>query len=253
MQGLRGQVGSAVFPQPGGEGGEAGGQVAAVHGGDIARLHGPQRAYIVPVIEVPAPLRQRVTGAQHVLYQPQRALPRRRAQVQGGEGADHGQADIRRRGALGGPHGRLLLIVVRREEAALGCAHLVKITPDLGTFTEQEAPVLPREGLGKGQIGAQRQREEGPHQPDYAHRLPHRLRGEEDERRAQGQLRPCRGQEGAQPAGHSLRRGLPLQQAPVRDRHPPERRGRGGQVRPGLPGQEHQPEHHLTHAQRHAV
>ena len=56
LTGARGEIRPRVVLQPAPERREAGGKVAAVHGGDVFGREGAQRARVVPVVEVAAPL-----------------------------------------------------------------------------------------------------------------------------------------------------------------------------------------------------
>ena len=252
-RGAPGQLVAAVLAQPRGERGEARGQVAAVHRRHVGRRERLERARVVPVVEVAAPLVQPLAGVEHPADYLRGAIQRREPQVERGERADHAQADIGRRGALGHAHRRLLLPVVRREVAAAGGAELVKIRPYLRALVHEEA-ALPggRHGLAAA-LAPQGEREYGRGQPDYPQRLARRVGREYQQRKPQRNARPGRADGRKRAAGAGLSRGLPLQKPPAGYEHPPERRARRGQVHPGLPGQEQQPEHHLTHAESRAV
>ena len=142
----RGQVAAAVFAKPRGEGRKARGEVAAVHGGDIARRKRPERPEVVPVIELAAPLLKALAGLEHALGELRRPLRPREGQIRRGEAAYEGEADIRRRGPLRRADRRLLLDVVRREIPARGRAVFVKIRPHFRAFAKQELPATRAEG-----------------------------------------------------------------------------------------------------------
>ncbi len=170
-----GKVGAAVLGKARCNGREARGEVAAVHGGDIRGRERQLRARVVPVVEMPAPLGQRLAGRQHAVYELERSLLRRRAQICRSQGARHSQADIRRRGALGDAHWRLFLVVVRRQKAALRRAEFVEVSPNFPALVEQKAPVFPAQGRVFLHIHAQRYSKKHAEEPNYAQRLACRL------------------------------------------------------------------------------
>ena len=248
--GAPGGVAAAIFAQSGGEAGEACGEVAAVHGGDIARLERRARARVVPVVEVAVPLLQPLAGREDAVYELERALFCRHAEVGGGEAAHEREADIRRRGALRGAHGRLRLDVVGRQMTALPRAVFVEVAPDHGALADEEASLGLIRRRRARLLDAERGGEERREQPDYA------------ERHADGRRRGEHQCGARSEAGHGLypafalcrlRRGLPLKEPPVRYEHAPERACRGGEVYPGLPGQEQQPQHGAAGAERRTV
>ena len=113
---LRGQRGRlADFAQPGAQRHEAGGEVAAVHAGDVERLQRLERARVVPVVELAAVALELVHRVERLL----RALRQRRrgdvAEVPGREVGEQREADVRRRRARGHDGIRILLVVVGRQ------------------------------------------------------------------------------------------------------------------------------------------
>ena len=93
--------------------------VAAVNGGDVRRKQRHKRRRVVPVVKMPPVPRHTLKRVQH----PRRvfgALPGAYyAHVRRRGVRRQRKADVRRRGAPRKPHRRLLLKIIRREEAVL--------------------------------------------------------------------------------------------------------------------------------------
>ena len=180
--GARGEVGPRVIGHAAAQHGEAGCEVAAVHGGDVLRQQRAQSARVVPVIEVAAPLGQPFAGREDVLGEAGHLRHGAEAEVRRRERRDQCEADIRGRGAVRKAGGRLLLPVVGREIVVFRRAEGREIGPDLRRLAQQEAPVGLRQGrhvfLGPAQARHDQYRDE-PGEPEG----PPRGRGREYEQR----------------------------------------------------------------------
>ena len=218
------------------------GQVAAVHGGDIA---GPQRGEgidVVPVVQVAAPLLQPPDvlqrgghAALHFGYVNEAQPPR-------GEAAEQVQRDVGGRGAPGRTHGRVQLHVVRGQRR-VACGHVVREeAPGVPGQLEEDVPLaggverllravmlhVPDPARAREEQRGQRQRHEAPpggQQP-----------GNQQQRRhppGQGDIHA--------PAPLGVRGGHPLHQLLPGDAQPPQRAQHGVQAAPGEGGQRRQP------------
>ena len=85
-----------ILRKPGAQRGDAAEEVAAVHRGDIDRLHGAECPGVIPVEEVPPVFFQPLHRRERVV-QPGEELPAAdKAKIARSERAQHHQADIRR-------------------------------------------------------------------------------------------------------------------------------------------------------------
>ena len=228
---------------------QGGGAVAAVHRGHIQRRHRPQRARVIPVVKVPVPARELLHGREHPLRQSQPA-PVVNAQRVCAERGQERKAHVRRRCAVRCAGRRLGLHVVRRQVVLPGGAERLKILPRR-LRPAQQLPLrrmLQRRCTGCVRRAEGREHERG-ERPHDAGRQPRRTRREHGREQTERTRRPERAQIRPQSVAfcRSLRRRLPLQEIPVRDRHAPERRHDGGDVQRRLPRQQDQPQHRLHH------
>ena len=253
---LRGQHGRlADFAQPGAQRHEAGGEIAAVHAGDVERLQRLERARVVPVVELAAVALELVHRVERLL----RALRQRRrgdvAEVPGREVGEQREADVRRRRARGHDGIRILLVVVRRQPvvrlsregveeapgpagqrpqfAALRLAHV--------RFAAAARTADPPGAEGRGE--PERQQRRGVDQRGGAGERDRRGGDERDERR-----RPHLHQEAAERAARveaRVARQMPDHQPAPRERQPQPRDGEGAQRDVRLVGQAGQAEQRL--------
>ena len=120
---------------------QSGGEIAAVYGGEIGRLHDLQRDRVVPVVQVPAPLRQRLHRGENAvdqcfrlaLFQVQRPRAERRNQREG---------NVRRGGAVRRARRRIVLPVVGRKVMVRLRAVRSEVVPDVSSVFQQFCAVV---------------------------------------------------------------------------------------------------------------
>ena len=227
--------GRAVRGKSRGAGGERGGKVAAVHGRDIRRLEHRERFGIVPVIQMPFPLGQTLERIEDPFAERERLAPGCDAELSRRERARKRHGDVRRACPVGALRRGRELHVVRRQIVRRRRAVFAKIPPDLCGAPQEEFPLpaverfflsLPSEPVSDKRRddpadgrGASRERlRKGQQQPGEVYDRPHC--GERT------------GGTGAAPL--TLLGGLPEEQPPVRNAHPPERENDRGYACPRL-------------------
>ena len=110
-------VAGTLQPLPGriGHGDEVCGEVAAVHGRNVARLQRTQIAGVVPVVEVAANTLEALHGFERCFQPLHRLDGSDPAEIPGADDGQQVEADIRGRGSMGQHRARVLLEVVRRQ------------------------------------------------------------------------------------------------------------------------------------------
>ena len=205
--GARGEVGPRVIVHTSAQHGQTGGEVAAVHGGNVLRQQRTQSARVVPVIDVAAPLGQLFAGRKNVFHKPGHLRHGAEAEVRRCERRDQGETDVRGRSAVRKARGRLLLPVIGRKVVFLRRAECGKVGPDLRGLAEQEAPVCLRQGRRLSGRSAQARHDENRNEPGEAKGPARGCRGEYQQRKSRNRDRP-----GLKPSAGpalALRGGLP--------------------------------------------
>jgi len=103
-----------VFQQPLPQRGQTAKKIAAVHSGNIARLHDAQGSGIIPVVKVPVPFFQLFNAGEHPIdpLAEHGAVDKRK--IPRGKRAEQSKADIRWRSAMCNPMDGRFLHIIRR-------------------------------------------------------------------------------------------------------------------------------------------
>ena len=225
-----------------GAGGERGGQIAAVHGRNIRRIERRERFRIVPVIKMAFPLGQTPDRIEDVSAERERLGLRRDAELECRESARERHGDVRRARPVRARRRGRELHVVRRQMVRCRRAVFAEVPPDLRGAPQKKLTLSAVERLllllSFEPVGDERRKD------------PADRRGASGERLRKGEQQPGEiydrphcgersGEIGA--AALALLGGLPLEQPPVRDPHPPECEHDRGNARPRLRREKERP------------